>query len=697
MKKPEIFRQPVRIRAVAQISRFIATACAAIAVCLALNAHAVNILVNPGFDATPGFSGWSAHTTESWSYATHTDVPLSAPNYLWQQGLYGNGGAPNSGYVSYCYQTFPTAPGSGYTADAHFSQYVRFFGAPGQVTEGGDDINASTNASGATGLFSLNDAFSGYWEDGFIEVVFLNAASNGTNDGGGANIVADYKSVIIDRNFESAITNNVTYLVTNSVNIYYPTVVTNVMLNWIDVAVTNQYDRTTLAANQDPSVNNPYPHSSATPGTITNRLAPGQPMVAPAGAAYVQFRLCLYQLSYSSGAPHWDDCSLNQVSGYQPDVISAITPSAGVFLTNTSFSFNVVTPNAGITTPASSIKVVVNGLNASGSLIFSGNNTNWNVTLPGLVSNTIYNISITATNTAGLVTSASSKFDTFSSSNFVVYSEDYDYQSGLFIQNPVPSTNAGPTSYWGLLGVSNIDYAINSGGGTYGGGNNQLPNYPNRNLDTAWQIPSDPQTPLYASLGAPTSGVYNVTIAYNNGGPAGTGGQWYNYTRTYPSGNYLLYARMSSGNLTLPAAELLNLQTSGHGTAGWTITNIGQFAATINNDWNTYYWYPLTSDGNPNNFVVVNANNLPAGQQTLQLMSLGDCNVSYFMFVPVPAIGLPPTIKNLTPAGIYCGRRGRVCECKHHILHGRFPLQYNFDQRYPLVFERRKHPGNLHG
>ena len=107
MKKPEIFRQPVRIRAVAQISRFIATACAAIAVCFALNAHAVNILVNPGFDATPGFSGWSAHTTESWSYATHTDVPLSAPNYLWQQGLYGNGGAPNTGYVSYAIRLFP--------------------------------------------------------------------------------------------------------------------------------------------------------------------------------------------------------------------------------------------------------------------------------------------------------------------------------------------------------------------------------------------------------------------------------------------------------------------------------------------------------------------------------------------------------------------------------------------------------------
>ena len=219
------------------------------------------------------------------------------------------------------------------------------------MTEGGDDINASTTPPALPVCLILTILVS-YWEDGLVEVVFLNAASNGTNDGGGANILADYKSAIIDRNFESAITNNVTYVVTNSVNIYYPTVVTNVILNWIDVAVTNQYDPTTLAVNQDPSVHDPYPRTPIDNGNDYEQAGPRSPMVAPAGAAYVQFRLCLYQLSYASGAPHWDDCSLNQVSGYQPDVISAITPSAGVFLTNTSFSFNVVTPNAGITTPA---------------------------------------------------------------------------------------------------------------------------------------------------------------------------------------------------------------------------------------------------------------------------------------------------------------------------------------------------------
>ena len=53
------------------------------------------------------------------------------------------------------------------------------------------------------------------------------------------------------------------------------------------------------------------------------------------------------------------------------------------------------------------------------------------------------------------MTTASSTFDTFYPNNFVVHAEDYDFNGGQFIQNPVPSTNAGPTTYFGTLGVSN--------------------------------------------------------------------------------------------------------------------------------------------------------------------------------------------------------------------------------------------------
>ena len=128
MKTSKKTRQILGIPAKTQrrkfIARFITASCAAIAVCFAWSSQAANILSNPGFDGPPaGLSGWSAHTTEGWSYAPHSDVSLSSPESCWMQGLYGNGGAPNT-YISYVYQQVASAPGYTYTADAWFTQYV---------------------------------------------------------------------------------------------------------------------------------------------------------------------------------------------------------------------------------------------------------------------------------------------------------------------------------------------------------------------------------------------------------------------------------------------------------------------------------------------------------------------------------------------------------------------------------------------
>ena len=143
--------------------------------------------------------------------------------------------------------------------------------------------------------------------------------------------------------------------------------------------------------------------------------------------------------------------------------------------------------------------------------------------------------------------------------------------------------------------------------------------------------------------------IYNVTIAYNNPG------NWYMYTRNpYPnSGYYQVYARMSDGGSpTVGGSETLQLVTSGAGTATFTTTNLGYFVlngATLGwtPDWNTYYWVPLGQDASGLNPAVVS---LPPGQQTLQLISGNGCNLISLVFVPIPALGLPPYIKNFNPA-----------------------------------------------
>jgi len=620
MKTSKKSRQILGIPVITQrrkfIARFITAFCAVVAMCFALSSEAVNILTNPGFDQAPGFTGWSAHTTEGWSYIVNSTMFLSSPNALWSQGLYGNGGAPNT-YISYEYQTIPSSAGYTYSADAWFSQFVY---AP--AGEGGDNGNSGLYGDNML-LYSTNGS-AAYYEDGWVEVQFLSSSNT---------ILADYKSGIINPALVHALA---------TAGAVTPNGGGTTNLTWFDVLVTNQYNPSTIVVNGDPD---PSTTGTTSPGP-TNSVPSGV-LTAPPGTTSVQYSLNLCQTSYSSGAPHWDNCTLNQLSGFAPAAIKNLTPNGGAVFNKayTNFTFNVVS-GAGTYVPSNDVQVVENGVDVSKNLQFSGSSNNWAVTLPGLASNSLYAITINVDNSANLAASTSARFDTFDPNSFVVPAEDYDFNSGQFIQNPTPSTNAGPTTYFGTLGVDGVDYHLFAGG-VAGGGQNLIPNYPNRNTNTAWQIPADPQLPNYIALGAPTSGVYNVTIAYNNAG------NWYNYTRNpYPNGGYYqIYARMSYGNGPGGGSETLQLATSGYGTTNLVTTNLGYFVINAavpgwNDDWGTYFWVPLGSDASGLNPTVVS---LPAGQQTLQIISGLGCNLSYMVFVPIPALGLPPDIKNFNP------------------------------------------------
>jgi hypothetical protein len=619
MKKPQIFRQTARTRVVTQINRFIAAVCAAFALCFAFSSQATNILSNPGFDQSPGFSSWTAVTTEGWTPFVYSTYSLSSPNCCGIGGEYGNNGAGNT-YIVSEFQQLSSAPGYTYTASAWFSEWVTNGYGEGGLDGVGSGLFANNSATYTAG------GSAAYYEDGWVGVQFLSSSNT---------ILADYKSGILNPTLVHNLASS--GAVTN-----YGT--TNVALAWFQVPVTNQYNPTTIVVNGDPDPANTT-GATLSPGP-TNSILSGV-MTAPAGTVYVKFSLNVCQSSYSSGAAHWDNCDLEQLTGFAPAAINNLTPNNNAVFNRayTNFTFNVVS-GAGTYVPSNDVQVVENGVDVSKNLQFSGSSNNWAVTLPGLASNSLYAITINVDNSANLASSTSTRFDTFDPNSFVVPAEDYDFNSGQFIQNPTPSTNAGPTTYFGTLGVDGVDYHL-YGGGVAGGGQNLIPNYPNRNTNTAWQIPADPQLPNYIAQGAPTSGVYNVTIAYNNAG------NWYNYTRNpYPNGGYYqIYARMSYGNGPGGGSETLQLVTSGAGTTNLVTTNIGYFVINAavpgwNDDWSTYFWVPLGSDPSGLNPTVVN---LPAGQQTLQIISGLGCNLSYMAFVPIPALGLPPVIKNFNP------------------------------------------------
>jgi len=589
--------------------------------CLAgITAHAANILVDPGFESAPIFSSWSAQSTESWSMNAATTTPnglvRSGANALWTQGLYLNGGAP-AYYNMGAYQTIACAPGATFTADAWFSEYVSY------------PYNGADGANGNSGLLST---YSGGVEDCWVEVKFLDASQN---------VLADYKSAILSP-IDATQPGSAGVQTLNVTDPSIPTVTDtngNTYLAWIDCQVTNQYDVSTIGPDTDPATE-----------SVTNTLKSGI-ITAPPGTAFVQYFLGLAQQQYQSGANFWDDCTLIQLGGPSPSVIGAITPNGSQFFnTNTSFTFTVTSASSGgsplPTNPQSGIKILVNGVDQSSKLQFTGTSTAWNVTLPNLAANTLYNIALTVQNSAGLITTASSSFDTFKPA-IVVPVETFDYNGGQFIQNPVPTSAPAANSYFGLAGVLGTDMSTYNGSGVLAGGSTLIPNYPDRaDGNEAFEHNSDIQLPLYIAANDP--GVYNVDLSYNNPG------NWFNYTRNpYPAGNYEVFARVAGGGGA--GSEFLNIVTSGYGTSTQTTNRLGEFDipnANLYNgpqgtDWSHYYWVPLTDAFG--NLVPVN---VPSGQQTLQLLSspIANENVISFVFVPFPGAGVPPSISNINPA-----------------------------------------------
>ncbi len=329
-------------------------------------------------------------------------------------------------------------------------------------------------------------------------------------------------------------------------------------------------------------------------------------------------------------------------AGPSPSMINNLSPDGSRFFNEVSnFTFTIQSASTGgaqlPTNPTNEVQVMVNGQDKSSTLQFSGSNTFWNVTVPGLTSNITYGISIVVTNSAALVSSNYVSFDTYAP-GIVVPVETYDYDGGQFIQNPVPTNGPAPNSYWGATGVSNVDYSMVDGSGVAGGGSTLAPNYPGRgDSNVAFQVATDMNLPLYQAQS--NAAIYNVNLSYNNAG------NWFNYTRNpWPSGYLLVYARVSGGTGGA-GTEYLNLVTSGYGTATQATNRLGQFVLSAGSSWNNYLWVPLT-DSLGNQIPI----SVPSGQQTLQLLSGGGLNVIDFMFISIPSVGLQPVINNLNPA-----------------------------------------------
>jgi len=293
--------------------------------------------------------------------------------------------------------------------------------------------------------------------------------------------------------------------------------------------------------------------------------------------------------------------------------------------------------------PSSGVHLVLNGTDVTAQVSFSGTTNSWTGVI-AISSNSIYSAVITVTNSTSLSSTYTISFDTFSQSNFMWEAEDWDFASGNFIDNPVPTADStisggiatgtlATNSYYGYpednsanLSVAEVDFHFP----LVGGETQQYRPYDN----PATQVAGDylRQKFVASALQHTDPNVADFNIGYY------AQGYWMNYTRTYPAGTYNVYGRMAGGAGPF-SGTFLSMVTSGWGTSSQTTNVLGYFADAAASGWQTWHWVPMLDTNS--NMVIVQLN---GSTNTLKLTSGNNLNVNFLMLVPVVAPALPVTL-----------------------------------------------------
>jgi len=284
------------------------------------------------------------------------------------------------------------------------------------------------------------------------------------------------------------------------------------------------------------------------------------------------------------------------------------------------------------TVSTNNIQVMLNGANVSSQLAFAGSPTNWLVSLP-LSQQGSYAMTITATDAAGNSHSYSENFDNFNQSDFTIEAEDFDFNGGQFIDNPIPTgayvngayppyattaTNsyffypAGDSGNAAIVGVD-LTTSNNDAGETF-------IYRPTESCGT--EVATDFLRQKFISGGNTNS---DFDVGWWNPGT------WLNYTRTFPTGGYYIYGRLASG--APYSGATMSLVTSGQGTTNQTTQILGSFADAGADGFQSWHWVPLL-DAN-GQIVLASLGGVETLKATAPPGSVtGSLNANFYMFVP---------------------------------------------------------------
>jgi hypothetical protein len=339
-----------------------------------------------------------------------------------------------------------------------------------------------------------------------------------------------------------------------------------------------------------------------------------------------------------------DNAEVNKTLANTPPNITLISPPDGTnfyaFAGGVSFK-----ATDDISVPTNGLTLTLNGIaytNGSPGVTVTpatGSAASRTFAFNGLQPNTYYNGTIVGVDNVGASNVLHYEFDTFLQTNLTVEIEDFNHDSGLFI-------DGGVNQYSGLPYTADVDYHNTNTGQS---GAPAPPDAYRFGFSPQgyeiWQIGNNtPPRTKYVGAGDPNE--YEVYTS------SGHNGDWANYTRTYPPGTYKVYLRESTGGTTKAQSTLAIVGGDPTTTTQFT-TNVGTFTQLSDAAGDTGIGVDRTVpllDGLGNPVII----RFSGGVETLRLtfdLEDGVNIVNYMAFITTPDPGvLRPIVGSASPA-----------------------------------------------
>lgn len=289
--------------------------------------------------------------------------------------------------------------------------------------------------------------------------------------------------------------------------------------------------------------------------------------------------------------------------------ITGVYPDGSTLVQGTNqLTFTVGSANHSIA--QSNVVVTLNGV-TNQSLAFTGSAGSWHVGVPLALNVTNYTAVIRVTDDAGNTHAVTLSFDTLDPNSYDIEAEDWDFNGGQFIDNPIITSAADPGSYFEQVGVDNVDSYV---------GDVAPPttaDFRYRSLDAiATSVCNDTLTRAVVAAQTTNSLAFNYNVGW------WATNAWLNYTHTYPTGDFNVYARVAGGTGLTNQIQLDEVN-------GLNTTYLGTFTE-VGRGYNAFDWVPLL---NTNNGQM--AKLTLGGVATLRTTTItGNVNPNSYLLVP---------------------------------------------------------------